>query len=135
MKKIGVLLFLFFIALQSNSQTIKPVTKEEYLKKSKNQKTAAWVLLGGGTALVITGASTSINHQRDNPYDQTRNAGDIVAAVGYTAVLVSVPFFTSSSKNKRRAASLSFKNESTPILARQKIVLTKTPSLSLKINL
>ena len=31
------------------------LTKQDYLEKSKNKKTAAWLFLAGGSAMVITG--------------------------------------------------------------------------------
>src|SRR4028119_132990 len=33
----------------------KVASNDDYLKKSKNQNTAAWILLGGGTALIGAG--------------------------------------------------------------------------------
>lgn len=51
MKKIiAFILMIFFTASCAFAQT-----KNSYLLKSKHQKTAAWIMLGGGTALVIAG--------------------------------------------------------------------------------
>jgi hypothetical protein len=64
-------IFMMLIAIASNSfcqqtSTISPLTKTDYLAKSKRQKTAAWVLLGGGTAMVITGSAVWAHAVRKN---------------------------------------------------------------------
>src|SRR5580765_7986624 len=57
MKKIILYTLLLVIPTatfcQSTPNDISAI-KTDYLKKSKNQKTAAWVLLGGGFALTTT---------------------------------------------------------------------------------
>ncbi len=58
MRKIifSTILFLINTSLfsqQTNSEL--PLTQHDYLKKSKNQKKAARILLGGGAALLATG--------------------------------------------------------------------------------
>lgn len=47
MKKIFFAIVLIIIYSTSFSQ--------DYLQKSKNQKTTAWIMLGGGGALILTG--------------------------------------------------------------------------------
>ena len=52
--------FMLVLTITANSfcqQTNSSPTKinTDYLQKSKHQKTAAWVLLGGGTAMMFTG--------------------------------------------------------------------------------
>ena len=58
MKKNIIYFVLFALPVisfcQKTSDTV-PSIKTDYLVKSKNQKTAAWVLLGGGTALIGLG--------------------------------------------------------------------------------
>jgi len=57
MKKIIAFLTLLIIGMSCFSQQTDSLQsiKTDYLRKSKNQKTAAWVLLGGGIAMTITG--------------------------------------------------------------------------------
>ena len=42
----------------------QPQSKDYLLQKSKKQKTTAWVLLGTGTALIITGVIMNSAPQR-----------------------------------------------------------------------
>jgi hypothetical protein len=111
MKKILVLLTILSLATISFSQsTVDPeLTKDYYLAKSKNQKTIAWALLGGGTAIAITGMI--LGNQEDKPgdlgYGSSFDSGMWLFGGGIVADLVSIPFFISSSNNARRAASVS----------------------------
>lgn len=83
-------------------------TKDYYNTKSKNQKTIAWALLGGGTAIAVTGMI--LGNQEDEPgdlgYGSSFDAGMWLFGGGIIADLVSIPFFISSSNNARRAASI-----------------------------
>ena len=56
MKKIFVLTSLLVFTTASFGQQVvpkQPLTQADYLKKSKKQKTAAWILTGAGTACLI----------------------------------------------------------------------------------
>lgn len=63
MKKIITLsLLLVLFSGISFSQAITknlPALKTDYLQKSKNQKTGAWVLLGGGFSVLAVTAATN----------------------------------------------------------------------------
>jgi len=113
---------------QTNSQPT--LNKQDYLKKSKNQKTIAWVLLGGGVALgtgaIIWGTSNIFS---------TSSGPDILLVTGGACMLGSIPLFIASSRNKKKGLSLSFKNEMIQKLQRDSFVNLSIPSLSLKINL
>ncbi len=64
MKKNIFLTLLLIISVTSFSQqpaTVTPAVKTDYLKKSKNQNTTAWILLGGGFAFASTGIILGIN--------------------------------------------------------------------------
>ncbi len=98
-------------------------------QKAKNQKTAAWLLLAGGAGLAITGlaiigndagndastagynfaaaltniftlGSTTYTPQQEQKHSA---AGPILAIAGAGAMLGSIPLFTASAKNKRKA--------------------------------
>ena len=121
MKKIIFCTVLLAIAATSFSQ--------DYLKKSKNQKTAAWILLGGGSALVVTGILLANNAALDN-----LGTGAGVAIAGGVAVLGSIPLFLASGRNKRKGMRLSFKNETAPQFLKGSFVYRPVPSVSLKIS-
>ena len=134
MKKIPVLLLFMIVSFNAfNQQTTaptQPLTKTDYLQKSKNQKTAAWILLVGGTALAagsIMWATQNLNSTGSGPI------GLIVA--GGVSMLGSIPLFIASGKNKRKAMSMSFKMQPVPQLQKNSLVNRQAPSLSLKINL
>jgi uncharacterized membrane protein YidH (DUF202 family) len=147
MKKIIVFTMLLTVSAASFSQQINPspaFTKQDYLKKSKNQKTAAWILLAGGMGMIITGTviwSNEVNHKIENdpfgifyaPYTTTSGSG--ITAAGLIVTAASIPLFIVSAKNKRKAMSVSLRNETMPQLKNESFVNQPLPSLTLKISL
>jgi hypothetical protein len=82
--------------------------ESDYYKKSKSQKTLAWVFLGTGTAMIVGGMIAHFNYINDenNPFagiDGTFTTGEAIAGAGLLVASGSIPFFISSAKNKRRA--------------------------------
>jgi len=111
-------------------------TKEFYLKRSKNQKNTAWILLGGGTALAIIGVigfEQNFDVWGDNDSYTRTDIFGFVLLTGIVADLVSIPFFISSSHNKKVASSLSFGNQ--PIYAPmgKSYSLNVRPTMTLRI--
>ena len=82
--------------------------KAYYLKKSRNNKTASWCLMGGGAVLMGIGALTF-----PKDYDiifgnssEKENKADVATAlivVGAAAMLSSIPFTVMAGVNKRKA--------------------------------
>jgi hypothetical protein len=142
---IPILLVLFVAATGQQTPVISAVfTKTDYLKKSKKQKTVAWVLLGGGATLVLTGIIIPKGEITNPdcvfcPEEKIEYKNDgIKSTLGLTGVLSmigSIPFFIASSKNKKKAMSISFKNELSPPLVKSSFVYRSVPSLNLKISL
>ena len=138
MKNVTTILLLLIIAASTFcQQTITPsLTKEDYMQKSKHQKTAAWILLGGG--LLCTGIG-SIRFQPNDPWggenDQPTTGSTIFLVTGLAAIATSIPFFIASGKNKKRAAAVSFKNEPIPLIYKNSMAYGSIPSLNLKIKL
>ena len=91
---------------QRNSDSA--LSKSYLLQKSRNQNTAGWVLLAGGTSLAVVGGIIFGNSNFLSGNDNSTDAGGYLMIGGIVADLVSIPFFISSSKNARRAAALSF---------------------------
>ena len=142
MKKFLALCLLLSFAgkIFSQADTTVPATsiKTDYLKKSKTQKTVAWVLLGAGTTMIVAGVVTAGNADY-NPYplpptDENVYNGAALILIGGLFDLVSIPFFISSANNKHRALSLSFKNDTVPQLQKNKLVKVPLPSVSLVVN-
>ena len=127
-----------------------PTVTTDYLKKSKSQKTAAWVLLGGGFALTTTsiliatpkaaedltygfGGFLSGEPAPQNDY----TAEGILLVTGTAAMLGSIPLFIASGKNKKKALNMSanIKMEKATIIEQQSFVQSSYPVIVLKINL
>jgi hypothetical protein len=113
-----------------------PTVKTDYLKKSKNQKIAAWVLLGGGIILETT---TWIIAIQDVEYgsDVSRTTLLVMGFTGGAAILGSIPLFIASGKNKKKAMNMSanIKMEKVTINERQSFVQSSYPAIAFKINL
>lgn len=80
----------------------------DYLTKSRNQKMAAWILLGGGVVGVGIGSVIEFNNAPKNLVsiitDQTYNSSGIaVAFIGGGMAVASIPLFIASSRNKKKA--------------------------------
>ena len=116
-----MLCFAFFI-LTSNGycQVNAPelqLSKDAYLKKSKAQKQTAWTLLGVGTASMGAGWLLASSLSGDVGQDVEEGYyGALLFTGGLIVDLVSIPFFTASTRNKKRAmkAVTSIKFEEVP---------------------
>ena len=139
-----LVLLLNGITSFSQEQLSKMTVKENYLKKSKSQKKTANVLLIGGGALV----ATAFIYPRGKPeyhnaifWSFTTYPNDGLKAglllTGTLSMLGSVPFYLSSSKNKRRAAAITVRVENRDVLIpnHNTLRLKKQPSLTFKLPL
>ena len=149
MKKITIFFVLLAVSAATFSQQTNPaptLTKQNYLKKSKSQKTIAWILLGTGTAMMVTGSviwNNAAEENVNNAYDPFSAAlapyattdGTVLTAAGLIVAAGSIPLFIIAGKNKRRAASVSFKNQFVPQINNSGYVNRTIPSVNLKINL
>jgi hypothetical protein len=134
MKKIIILhTVMILLIFQLRAQT-----KNDYLLKSKNQKTAAWILLGTGATLtfiasykIIYGLSEIGNGQHHNKI----GTGLSLGLIGGLAALGSIPLFIASAKNKRTSISMTFSGQPIPLLIQHSAGGTFIPSINLKIGL
>lgn len=140
MKKIILCtLVLIISAFSFSQQTTSPTAATtDYLKKSKNQQTIAWILVGSGVSLVVIAAATSGKAIANSIFlgdNRGINTSSTLLVLGGTITLSSVPFFIVSGRNKRKSMSLSFKNETISQLQKTSLVYRPVPSLILKIKL
>lgn len=146
MKKFLLVLLIITQLADSKGQAKKqePLTKADYLQKSKNQSTAAWILVGGGAVMVTAGAVIGLNDVAESlgsiftgDTKEPSAAGPILFYTGAAAMLGSIPLFIASSRNKRKANSMSafFKMENRPLLHRNSFSKASYPALAIKINL
>jgi hypothetical protein len=135
MKKIITCIALLILANSIYSQQSKPtatMTKNDYLQKSKHQKTAAWLFMGGGLGLTIGGLC---DNSSDN-FNKGDNTGKMVAIIaGVAAISVGTTFFITSANNKKKAESLSFRMERAPLMQQGNFVYRSYPALSFRLNL
>jgi hypothetical protein len=112
----------------------KQLTCEEYLTKSKNQKTAARTLLICGGVLIIVPVIIAIPGEVS--FD-TLDALAVIAGIGVGASLASIPLFIASGRNKRKALnpSLCVKIENAASLKQAALYTHSYPAISFKINL
>lgn len=124
MKQIIICTMLLIFSTISFCQQSTPT--QDYLQKSKRQKTTALILAGGGLILEISGAIAY----------KYGNSSIFLFGAGLISQVVSIPFFIASGVNKRKArkASLSFKFDSTP-MTQPTASFHATPAISFKIDL
>ena len=141
MKKITTIILLQVLSVPVFSQQIDhaPIlTRQDYLKKSDNQKKAAKILLVGGMVVSVVGLAIALDNVGNilNP-DQPDN-GKIADVLGYSGLVIaaaSIPLFVASSKNEKKAVSMSFKNQLVPQFQGVGFVHRVVPSLHLKISI
>ena len=135
MKKSIIYFMLFALPVisfcQKTNDTV-PSIKTDYLVKSKNQKTAAWVLLGGGSALI--GIGFLIGDSKNSTFDDAAT-GAVLGGIGFLSTIGSIPLFIASGKNKRKAmkATTSIKMESIPLHQAQSFIQNSYPAFSVNI--
>lgn len=125
MKRIIIIGFLISSLILVNSvfSQGQEMSRQDFLQKSKNQKTAAWILLGGGVILetvgilqagmddmgtVVNGFTNALAGQ--NVIEDSSD-GTALMIVGGAAMLGSIPLFVSASNNRQKAYSVSFKSQ------------------------
>ena len=113
----------------------RQLTKQEYLDKSKRQKTTGWVLIAGGTAMAVIGGIIFEQSEFLSEDDPDTDLGGILFATGLAADLASIPFFISSGKNARKAATISFKNQKILLPLQNGFVKKNRPAITLIVHL
>ncbi len=108
MNKLALIAFVIFFSYSSFSQV---PTSADYLTKSRHQRTAAWIMLGGGVALTTLGvAATAVSTLDYAAGGSTNNniAGSALAVAGISSLLGSIPMFIFAAHNRQKAMKLSF---------------------------
>ncbi len=137
MKSIKTLLVLIIFF---TSHLLSAQTKEEYLSKSKRQKTAALIMIIGGTVTATAGIVSAVAGSVDRAFgspgaDRGETASSILAITGAAAILGSIPMIVASGKNKKRAMNLTLTNQPIPAIVS---IITKQrslPSIALRFSL
>ena len=130
-KTICIALMMVTVISIFSQQT--PSVKTDYLQKSKNQKTGAWVLLGGGFSVLAVTAATNAGVDFQNK----KSFPIVPVCIGGAMMIGSIPLFIASGKNKRKAnaATTFFKMETMPVIQQHSLVQHPYPAISVKIGL
>jgi hypothetical protein len=135
MKKTLIFLILLLFMTKGFSQTTPntPFTKEDYLQKSKNQKTTGWVFLSAGIAITAVGV-IGFNNTYDDWSDNSTDTYGALILSGPLIALGSIPFFISSGSNARKAATLSLNYQPILIPNQGSLAQSSQPALSVTIT-
>lgn len=156
MKKFLTLLLTIIIVSHASgsvllTDSIPPPGKQDYLRKSKRQMIAAissvssGILLSSiGTAFILTGSAVATTEVIISPItgtgpseesNRTFNTGAALFLLGAAGVIICIPLFIASAKNKKRAAALSVGTQSVQQMGKHSIAQNSIPSLRLTIRL
>lgn len=135
-------LLSFVISASGQQTTVEApaLTKTDYLKKSRKQKTTAVVLLTSGSILATVGLAMTLSNlsglfDPNDPPEHSSTTADILGYSGIAVAAGSIPFFVASSKNKKKAMRLSLKNERIPMIHEKKFFTRSVPSISMVMSL
>ena len=111
MKKItGLFFILTFSAGISFAQNTSPydnaaIDQEDFLKKSRSQRTIGWIMAGTGTALVATGFVVAFADAMETAFsgDSYNKTGEAMIIGGVACAAGSIPLFIAANKNKKKA--------------------------------
>jgi hypothetical protein len=134
-KLLFICLVTLWVATQTKAQmrdttlimTTHKVDANSHIQKSKKQKTAAWIMLGGGAGMALAGLLIMTKDAGQEvagilitvftlgtvtpEQPKKRAGGPVLTIAGTGAMLGSIPLFSASAKNKTKA-NLILKNES-----------------------
>jgi hypothetical protein len=125
----------FYASMNSGNFSDSSTLKAEYLKKSKNQKTAAWAMLAGGIAMASVGGILVYANFDLYTQNTAADVGGVLFVIGACSALGSIPFFISSSHNAKKAASISFKNQELFLPHGNPLYVKSQPAITLKIKI
>lgn len=135
MKKI-ILLFIFnqatIICFSQAAGNASPAIEKNYLKKSKNQKTAAWIALGGGVGVSILGLNQINVAGSDKPINNT--PWTVLFVTGAVSAFSSIHLFAVSKKNYKKAMTIAINTKQLHHFNKSNVHVVNYPALAIKIN-
>ncbi|MEP6700009.1 MAG: hypothetical protein ABJA85_01785 [Bacteroidota bacterium] len=135
------IIFALLVMISINSfcqqtKTFRELTATDYLQKSKQQQTTAWLLVAGGFLVGTGGMFMAL----DNTFGDNGNynisktrIGVVMFYTGGLAVIGSIPVFISAARNKGRSMSVGLKMEKKPIIQQAGLTNTYYPAISFKL--
>jgi hypothetical protein len=138
MKVIYLMLFLAMsnYCIGQSQPMATSLTKEDYLHKSRVQKTWGWVLAGTGAAVTVAGLVTLVTVDLVDAVGGTPTAyGSVLMVSGLAMVGGSIPLLIAAHRNKHKAYSVTIKNESAHVQSGSNFHVQYYPVVSVKFNL
>lgn len=142
-----IIIFVLLVMISVNSfcqqtKTSQPLTREDYLKKSKHQNTAAWFLVVGGASLLTTGLVINKGDLIQEYFigrSDYKNSGikSFLTVTGISLMSGGIYLFISSARNKEKgmSASAGFKMEKLTNIQQRSFIQSTYPAVSIKISL
>ncbi|WP_242155954.1 hypothetical protein [Aestuariivivens sediminis] len=111
MKHVILSFVVFFsFALTVQSQVLEDKTKQSpqevydyHFSKMRSNKTAAWITLGGGVAMVVGGIVWNSSAFTIGPDSEDVTDGLWLSYLGGATALASIPLFIAAGKHKKKA--------------------------------
>ncbi len=122
-----IVVVLSFHSFAQQTTPAQPLTKEDYLKKSKSQKTTAFILLGIGAGCIAIAAPGNVSF----------DVLPILVIGGGAAAVSSIFLFSAAKRNKKRAMKMtaSMDVKKIPNVSSSGIFNSSYPAISFKINI
>ena len=127
-----VLLLITSRSFCQQTDSSRSLTPQDYLKKSKNQKTAARILLWGGAVVAVGAIILDVN----SDWSKSETPYIVAFSTGCASMIGSIPLFVASKRNKRKGmgATTFFEIRKSPVATNCGFTLHSTPTLSVKFN-
>ena len=127
-----VLLLITSRSFCQQTDSSRSLTPQDYLKKSKNQKTAARILLWGGAAVAVGAIILDVN----SDWSKSETPYIVAFSTGCASMIGSIPLFVASKRNKRKGmdATTFFEIRKTPAITQTRVTFLSSPGLSVKVS-
>lgn len=133
-----IIISSLLIVLACISASGQQFTKQDYLKKSKNQKSLARILTTGGGLLVV-GGIVSYASESNTSFYPGKEVGNILMASAAVVFTGGIILFSASKRNERKAgevpAMFKMKLESSEMYRYKAKLGRYYPALAIKLNI
>lgn len=131
-----VLLMFGTPAFSQELEKDQSLLRTDFLKKSKNQKTAAWITTGVGTTIILgTVLSAASDPFPEYGEDNTESVGTVPALIGLACIGTGAYLFIASGRNKKKAnvASVFIDIEKAPALTQAVFSNKSFPAIGVRV--
>lgn len=131
-----VLLMFGTPAFSQELEKDQSLLRTDFLKKSKNQKTAAWITTGVGTTIILgTVLSAASDPFPEYGEDNTESVGTVPALIGLACIGTGAYLFIASGRNKKKAnvASVFIDIEKAPALTKAVFSNKSFPAIGVRV--